>query len=1247
MPSLGPKTPRPVGYHAIIGILFSVFFLALLSCLGLFASTASAQGYVFGRADFAVGAGPAALAQGDFNGDGKLDLVVANRSDNTVSILLGKPDGTFSSKIDYATGFYPTSVVTGDFNGDGNLDIAVANGNCAVQSFAGLVCTPPGSLSILLGNGDGTFQPHVDYATGTGPFSVAIGDFNGDGKLDLVTANNVDSTVSILLGNGDGSFGTHVDYATARGAQSVIVADFNGDSRPDLAVGVDGQVSVLLGNGDGTFQSHADTVIPSGSGFAFLSAGDFNGDGKIDLAVLDSELAILLGNGDGTFVPLATYALPAVAVTSADLNGDGKLDLVIANQTADSVSVLLGNGDGTFQPPTDYGTASQPSAITVGDFNRDGRLDLAVADANAASVSVLLGLARGSFVGHTDYPTGSGSIFVTSADLNGDGKLDLAVANQAADSVSILLGNGDGRFQSARSFSTGHLPIWVVAGDFNGDGKMDLVVVNESCAGGPCNPGSVSVLLGNGDGTFQPHVDYPLNLDPVALAIGDFNGDGKVDLAVVNFGQGAGNTVSILLGNGDGTFRPHVDYVVAGSPIAVETRDFNGDGKADLAVAALNTVSVLLGKGDGTFQARVDYPTGSPSRSLTIGDFNGDGKSDLAVGTPDQAVAILLGNGDGTFRPAVRYPTLSGTDYLVDAGDFNGDGKLDLVVGLGGSRASILIGNGDGAFRRPVSYLVAGNSLFSVAVGDFDRDGGLDLAAADHNTDTVAVTLNKPFKAVYPTALNFGSQGVGTTSAVRAVTLTNVGGTSFSVGGIAVAGDYVATNTCGTSLSPAASCTINIAFSPTVTGVRAGTITITDSTESSPQVIPLTGSGVNGPFLSLSPSNLRFGSQDVGTTAALKSVMLANTGNATLSIASILVAGANSADFKQTNTCGSSLSEGSNCIVSVTFTPKAGGTRAGTITIADNAPGSPQSLPLSGIGIAPAPAVTFSPTAVTFASQLVSTKSAAQMVILTSNGTAPLTISSVAINGPNSGEFAQTNTCPGPGSSLAAGAGCTISVTFTPTSTGNQTASVTITDNATGSPQVVSLSGVGTDFSMSIASGGSTSATATAGQPATYNLQMSPAGGFSGTISLTCTGAPAQATCTPSPAILNLGGSSPTPFAVNIITTARSTAPPFVLHELRTPGWPSLAIAWLVLLALLLGSTTLAKRSRQISVSCVCTILFLSAVTWLVVACGGSGSSNTTMPPPSGGTPSGSYTLVVTGKSGGLSHSVNLTLKVN
>ena len=335
--------------------------------------------------NYPVGNGPSSVAVGDFNGDGIPDLAIANNNSNDITILLGNGDGTFRLFGTFTAGGLPNAINAGDFNGDGILDLAVANATT-------------NNVSILLGNGDGSFAPPVNYATGSSPYSAELADFNGDGILDIVTANFGSNTVSVLLGNGDGTFQAAVNYAVGTNPAEVAIGDYNGDGAPDLAVVNEaGTVTILLNNGDGTF--HTGGTLTVGAGSQSVFAADLNGDGALDLVTANlraNTVSVLFGNGDGTFKPQVTFAVGAgpAEVAVDDFNGDGNLDIVTANSTGNNVSVLLGNGDGTFQAPQSYPAGAGAFFVVTADLNFDGAPDLIVANSTANTVSILINIAN-------------------------------------------------------------------------------------------------------------------------------------------------------------------------------------------------------------------------------------------------------------------------------------------------------------------------------------------------------------------------------------------------------------------------------------------------------------------------------------------------------------------------------------------------------------------------------------------------------------------------------------------------------------------------------------------------------------------------------------------------------------------------------------------------------------------------------------------------------------------------------------
>jgi hypothetical protein len=385
---MSSKTAFSKGTRKITGFIFTTIFILLLVAATTLSTTVFAPAVNYGTG---TGTNPVSVATCDFNGDGVPDVATANNGDGSVSILLGNADGTFQATKNYSLGIgiKPDSIICGDFNG--KMSLATANSN-------------NDSISVLLGNGDGTFQAAVTYGTGTGtsPISITMGDFNKDGKLDLATADLNTSEVSVLLGNGDGTFQTANNYSVGPGINpySITAGDFNGDGKFYLATANAGSndVSVLLGNGDGTFQAAVTYAtgdwVTTGITPLSIIKGDFNGDGKLDLATANNsnDISVLLNNGDGTFKTAVVYAAgnSPDAITAGDFNADRKADLVAANVLDNNVSVFLGNGDGTFQTAMNYAVGSLPYAVIASDFNKDGIADLAVANNGSDSVSVLI-----------------------------------------------------------------------------------------------------------------------------------------------------------------------------------------------------------------------------------------------------------------------------------------------------------------------------------------------------------------------------------------------------------------------------------------------------------------------------------------------------------------------------------------------------------------------------------------------------------------------------------------------------------------------------------------------------------------------------------------------------------------------------------------------------------------------------------------------------------------------------------------
>jgi hypothetical protein len=1066
------------------------------------------------------------VVDADFNGDGIPDLAVIDSDNSAVDILLGNGDGTFvAPTTEPPISGAPSQFATGDFNGDGKTDLAVAEN--------------AGTVAILLGNGDGTFAASGSVNSGSTNSPIVVADFNGDGKLDIAvaagTGTGTSELVTVLTGNGDGTFNSPFSGSpTSTSVTWIQVADFNQDGTPDVVLADSGgNAAVFLNNGSGlltqSFPVVSNLSVPY---YLEVGVGDLNGDGYPDIVAggyyssaqglyltepteTASAFASVQVNGVGRHLAEASFPaegnyessisssiplwgiLPTTSTTLSVTAGGspvtsvppGTAVLLTSQVSAGSAPVTAGqvnfcdasaphctdihilgfsalnsSGTATFEFVPGAGTHSYQaqfvedgyglaSASTIaslkvgpppnpvyrdtvaissngspGDYSLMATLtgyggpasptgnvsfiDTSFGNEVLATASLGAGAAGNGWLISQTPAMGSDPLSEVTEDFNGDGIPDLAVlwSNNVYGgpfSVTIFFGKGDGTFTTGPTIQPAGVQSYptMIGGDYNGDGKADLAVLSYNAP----SISYVTVLPGNGDGTFgtpitsqvydQPQTGGDIILGTLAAA--DFNGDGKLDLAVVGDYVSSGG-VTIVLGNGDGSFTaagPNVD--VSGDFALIATGDFNGDGIPDFVTPNYfefgGSPTIFLGKGDGTFTfSKVAFTLDYFPTSVLVADFNGDGILDLAFSDLN-GVEIALGNGDGTFTETAASPIPVPSElYSLKVGDFNHDGKID-IAGLDNYNDQIvlLIGAGNGTFTVTattpnISQIFLGP--FDIVAGDFNEDGVPDLAMLTKNVNTASILLTVPTETATVTVNGIAPSEAGT----HYVDASYAGDRNYGA-------------------------------------VTSGTISL-----------------IGGlPPVGVSPDSLSFGNEAVGTTSPAKAVTLKNASTATLDISSITPSG----DFAiSANTCGATLAGKKSCKVSITFTPMALGELTGTLTFTDNAANSPQTVPLSGTGVEP---VTLTPASAVYAKQSVGTTSAAKTFTLTNDQ--PIDLTGIAIS--TTGNFAvSATTCE---ASLNAKAKCKISVTFSPTETGTQTGQLIVQDSASNNPQTSNLTGTG------------------------------------------------------------------------------------------------------------------------------------------------------------------------------------------
>jgi hypothetical protein len=617
-------------------------------------------------------------AVSDFNQDGEQDLAVASLMSGTVEILFGR-DGSFSPQSSAAVGGRPWSVAAGDFDGDGRTDLASVN-------------TESHEVTVLYGRGQGRFgdarRVALDPKAYPAQHAVVAGNLNGDGRADLVVSHQDLQLVSVLLGSQDEALIPRGDYPVGNHALPPEIVDLNGDGRMDILVGgySSNDVSVLLGDGKGGFSPRRQSHVCEGPGAAI--AGRFDADSLLDVAVACRNgwaAAIFHGNGDGTFGP-APHAVqnalkdydeaPVVALAAGDFDGDGRKVLALATSYTDRIIVMRDFVNGAPRSQSNYEVGWNPTSLTVGRFNKDRVPDLAVAVRN--------------FDPHTDGPT--------ICTVGGSPEPQPPPRGE----VVVLLGEGDGLFGPPSRIPVGFRPAEVEAVDLNGDGLDDLLVANQ---GEPRidAPAYLSVVLSAEDGTFAPERRLFEGTAFAALAVSDFDGDGRPDLAEgrSDARRHEAGTVAVHPGAGDGTFGEATILDSAWRGGCLAAGDLDADGKADLVET--NAGSMATGSyGDGSMTIFYSRPGGDFARSGAIqagpplcgivDDFNHDQRPDLAVLNWSHEISILLGSPAGSFQPRVRFSAAGPIERFL-AADLDGDGRPDLAAGVKGS-LSVLMNRG-------------------------------------------------------------------------------------------------------------------------------------------------------------------------------------------------------------------------------------------------------------------------------------------------------------------------------------------------------------------------------------------------------------------------------------------------------------------------------------------------------------------------------------------------------------------------
>ncbi len=687
---------------------------------------------------------PRGVAAADFNGDGWDDLAIGSQDAarvSTLTVFLSRGDGSFETGIEHAATDDLTGTAVGEFNGDSAIDIV------SVSSVA---------VDIFLNDGNGAFtRAPVPLEVPKFTRTIGTADVLRGGGNDLIVANSVDGTVGVLPGNGDGTFGALVDIRVGDRPSALALADIDADGWDDIVSANTSSRNIsIVASSAGDALAAPIVLDAAGLRPLAVATADFDGDGHVDLAASGQQgtriwLQRASGAGElGTFDfdEAIVFSAGAATLLSADFDTDGDADLVGVEVGLGALQVWIDAGTGGFGA-TRLATPGVRQ-FAAGDFDGNGAEDFCLTTADPDGANVLLsGLGSATIdMEQTRVVFDRLPHDVQVVDLNRDGNLDVVSANGHSDSISLAFGQGDGSFSPIVHH---HLGNWghansIDVGDFDRDGDMDIVTADfegrDTIPGVVAEVTQIAVIYNRGDGLPERTVTYPTGRESWMVRTQDLDGDGRLDLFTANR---AAETATLYFGLEDGTFGRREDIPAGDTPAAVFAADLDADGDADLLAAnsVSARVSILVNRGVGNFDPPHTIEVALGPNFVSAADVNSDGRVDvLTTHEPSRSVGVLLGRGGLEYDPPLSFP-LRSAPFSLTAVDLSGDGFLDLIVPHGGE-TTVLLGRGDGTFPVFFQYVVGAQPRFSAA-GDLNSDGAMDFVVGNRFTRDISVFLQR------------------------------------------------------------------------------------------------------------------------------------------------------------------------------------------------------------------------------------------------------------------------------------------------------------------------------------------------------------------------------------------------------------------------------------------------------------------------------------------------------------------------